>query len=307
MSTHHDHHGHNHSHALPNTFGKAFLIAILSNSLFIILQIVYAYIANSTSLIADAFHNLGDVFGLVLAWLASDLTRRAPTHRTTYGLKKTTILSALTNGLILVFTCGIIVREAISKLIYLTSMDALPVIIIAGIGIVINFTTALLFLKDSNDLNIKGAYLHLMYDAIISAGVVISAAIIYWTHWYWIDPILSLVITVIILKGSWSLFAKSFMLIIDGVPDNISWSAVSQYLLNKEGVENFHDLHIWAISTQENAMSVHLYMPQSELNDRTRSQWVEEIKQQFQIQHVTIQTEKTLNDCNDACNNSTYI
>lgn len=294
----HKHHSHNHDEI---TFDRAFLIAIVANGIFVVLQIIYAYIANSTSLLADAFHNLGDVLGLILAWIATGLMKRKPTQKATYGLKKTSILSALVNGGILIFTCGIIATEAMYKLISPTEIQAVSVMIVAGIGIIVNGTTAMLFLRGSDDLNIRGAYLHLFYDALISVGVVLSAALLYWTGWLWIDPLVGLLIAVVILKGTWSLFADSFRLIIDGVPRGISWAAVSGFLLARPGVKSIHDLHIWAISTKENAMSVHLYMPDDTLSDESRAVMVEQLRKEFGIQHVTIQTEKTDTHCNDAC------
>ena len=294
----HDHHGHNHDAV---TYDGAFLIAIVANGLFVILQIIFAYVAHSTSLLADAFHNLGDVLSLVLAWLATSLMKRKPTEKTTYGLKKTSILAALTNGILLVFTCGIIATEAVYKLFSPTEVQAVSVMIVAGIGILINSGTAVLFLRGSDDLNIRGAYLHLFYDALVSVGVVVSAALLYWTGWLWIDPIVGLLIALVILKGTWALFADSFRLIIDGVPSHISWNAVSDFLLTIPGVQGIHDLHIWAMSTQENALSVHLYMPNVELSDEARIELVEQLRKQFGIQHITIQTEKTKTECNDAC------
>ncbi len=293
-------HNHNHNHGVV-TYDKAFLIAIVANGGFVILQIIFAYMAHSTSLLADAFHNLGDVLGLVLAWIATNLMKRKPTEKTTYGLKKASILAALTNGILLVFTCGIIATEAVYKLFSPTEIHAGSVMIVAGIGIIINSATALLFLRGSDDLNIRGAYLHLFYDALISVGVVLSAGLLYWTGWLWIDPVVGLLIAIVILKGTWALFADSFRLIIDGVPNNISWSAVSEFLLTRPGVHGVHDLHIWAMSTQENAMSVHLYMPHDELTDEARVELVKQLKEQFSIQHSTIQIEKTETDCNDAC------
>ena len=296
---HHDHDGH--SHSAPVTYNRAFFISILANGLFVVLQIVFAYIANSTSLLADAFHNLGDVLGLVLAWGAMGLMKRKPTERTTYGLKKTSILAALLNGVLLVFTCGIIATEAVYKFISPSETQALSVMIVAAVGIIVNGSTALLFIKGSDDLNIRGAYLHLFYDALVSVGVVVSAAILYYTHWQWIDPLVGLLIAIVIIKGTWSLFADSFRLIIDGVPSSISLTEVSTYFLAKPDVKGIHDLHIWAMSTQENALSVHLYMPEEQLTDSLRAQWVEELKNKFGIQHVTIQTERTQDDCNDVC------
>jgi len=298
----HDHHGHNHAVV---TYDRAFLIAIIANGLFVILQIIFSYVANSTSLLADAFHNLGDVLGLVLAWLATTLMKRKPTEKATYGLKKTSILAALANGVLLVFTCGIIATEAVYKLFSPTEVQAVSVMIVAGIGIVVNGATAILFMQGSDDLNIRGACLHLFYDALISVGVVISAGLLHLTCWLWIDPLVGLLIALVILKGTWSLFTDSFRLIIDGVPRTISWAAVSEFFLKYPGVEGIHDLHIWAMSTKENALSVHLYMPNELLTDKSRAKLVEQLHKDFGIQHVTIQTEKTETDCNDACHGPT--
>ncbi|MBI2786802.1 MAG: cation transporter, partial [Legionella longbeachae] len=208
MSTHshgdlHHHHEHKHN---TTTYDKAFIISILANGLFVILQIIFSYVSHSTSLLADAFHNLGDVLGLVLAWIATILMKRTPTMKATYGLKKISILSALANGILLVFSCGIIATEAVYKLFASTEVHAISVMIIAGIGVVINLSTALMFMRGSEDLNIRGAYLHLFYDALVSVGVVLSALLLYWTGWLWIDPIVGLLIAFFILKGTWSLF-----------------------------------------------------------------------------------------------------
>lgn len=309
IHTHGDSHNHHHhgSNKSAVAYNKAFTISIVANGLFVVLQIVFAYLAHSTSLLADAFHNLGDVLGLVLAWIATVLMKRAPTMKATYGLKKTSILSALANGILLVFTCGIIATEAVYKLFSPTEVQAVSVMIVAAFGILINSTTALLFARGSADLNIRAAYLHLFYDALVSVGVVISAALLFWTGWLWIDPVVGLLIALIILKGTWSLFTGSFRLIIDGVPEHISWTEVSDFLLSKPGVKGFHDLHIWALSTQENAMSVHLHMPFDTLSDSLRAEWVEQLRHQFNIQHVTIQVERTATDCSDACHNPGFL
>lgn len=294
----HEHHGHHHGEM---QYNSAFLIAIIANSIFVVLQIIYAYIAHSTSLLADAFHNMGDVLGLVLAWIAFGLMKRKPTSKTTYGFKKISILAALVNGALLMFTCGIIATEAVYQLISPTEVKAISVMIVAGIGIIVNGTTAMLFLRGSEDLNIHAAYLHLFYDALISVGVVISAAFLHYTGWLWIDPVMGLFIALVIVKGTWSLFADSFRLIIDGVPRHISWNDVNQFLATWPGVLGVHDLHIWALSTKENAMSVHLYMPEEPLSDESRTRLLHELEEQFGIQHVTIQTEMSETRCGDAC------
>lgn len=296
----HSHQGHDHGHGAMQ-FNNAFLIAITANGLFVILQFVFSFISNSTSLMADAFHNLGDVLGLILAWTGMSLIKRKPTEKTTFGLKKTSILAALANALLLVFSCGIIFTDAVYKLIFPEQIEAISVMVVAAVGIIVNGATAALFLKGSDDLNIRGAFLHLFYDAVISLSVVVAAGILYWTGWLWVDPAMAMIIAVVILKGTWSLFKHSFMLIIDGVPLTISWLEVSEFLLAKPGVEGLHDLHIWALSTQENALSVHLYMPNEILTDSARIELVAELEEQFGIQHVTIQIEQTKTDCRDTC------
>lgn len=291
------HHDHGHCHVHESTYDKAFFIAILANGLFVILQMIYAYSAHSTSLLADAVHNLGDVLGLILAWAATRLMQRKPTPRATYGMKKTSILAALLNGALLIFSCGVIVTEAIYKLMHPSEIHALSVMTVAGMGILVNGATALLFLRGSDDLNIRGAYLHLLYDALVSVGVVIAAALYYYTKWLWIDPLMGLLIAGVILKGTWALFTDSFRLIIDGVPRSISSIAVSQFFLSKSGVQGIHDLHIWAISTKENALSVHLYMPDEDLPDTVRQVWVDELKADFDIHQITIQIERSMIHC----------
>ncbi|KTD22066.1 cation efflux system protein, CDF family [Legionella lansingensis] len=293
-------HAHGHHHA-PVEFSRAFLIAIIANGVFVLLQIVFAYIANSTSLLADAVHNLGDVLSLVLAWIANNLLKRIPTNHTTYGMKKTSILAALANGVLLVFSCGVIVTEAMYKLFSPTDVQAISVIIVASIGILVNGATAALFLRGSDDLNIRAAFLHLVYDALISVGVVVSATILYFTHWHWIDPVVGLLIAVLIMKGTWALFADSFKLIIDAVPRGISWMKVRESLQAVPGVIEVHDLHIWAISTKENALSVHLLMPAEPLTDEARQSIVKMLHDKYQIHHATIQVERNLDFCEDAC------
>ncbi|WP_019218085.1 cation diffusion facilitator family transporter [Legionella tunisiensis] len=293
-------HSHGHHHSVPH-FNRAFLIAIIANGLFVIFQIIFAYIANSTSLLADAMHNLGDVLSLILAWIANGLLKRIPTAYTTYGMKKTSILAALANGVLLVFTCGIIATEAMYKLFSPTEIHALSVMIVAGIGIVVNGATAVLFWRGADDLNIRAAFLHLFYDALISVGVVVSAALLYWTNWLWIDPIVGLLIALFIIKGTWALFSDSFRLIIDGVPRGISWTNVRESLQGEAGVVEVHDLHIWAISTQENALSVHLFMPELPLSDEARQKLVSMLREKYNIHHATIQVERSLRFCDDAC------
>lgn len=291
---------HNHTHSAP-TFNKSFLIAIIANGLFVIIQIIFAYIANSTSLLADAIHNLGDVLSLIIAWIAQNLLKRMPTKHSTYGMKKTSILAALTNGLLLVFTCGIIATEAVYKLFHSSMVSAGSVMIVAGIGIVVNAASAALFLRGSSDLNIRVAFLHLIYDALVSVGVVVAAVLLYWTGWLWLDPLVGLIISGIILKGTWTVFTDSFRLIIDGVPRGIIISEVRELLKNQLGVQGVHDLHVWALSTQENALSVHLWMPDEQLTDEARQKLGHRLREEHGIHHITIQVERTIDSCSDAC------
>ncbi|MDI9819561.1 MULTISPECIES: cation diffusion facilitator family transporter [unclassified Legionella] len=294
-------HSHSHTHHGVLEFNRAFLIAVVANGLFVICQIIFAYLANSTSLLADAVHNLGDVLSLILAWVANNLLKRIPTRQSTYGMKKTSILAALANGVLLVFTCGIIATEAMYKLFSPTEVQAVSVMIVAGIGILVNGATAALFLRGTDDLNIRAAFLHLLYDALISVGVVISAIILYWTNWLWIDPVVGLLIALLIIKGTWSLFSDSFRLIIDAVPRGISWMDVRESLLTVAGVKEVHDLHIWALSTKENALSVHLFMPEMPLSDEARQLLVKMLREKHNIHHATIQVERNLTFCDDAC------
>ncbi len=289
-----------HAHAAP-AFNTAFLIAIIANGMFVVCQIIFAYIASSTSLLADAIHNFGDVLSLIIAWIAQRLLNRLPTVRSTYGMKKTSILAALTNGVLLVFTCGIIATEAVYKLLTPSMVDARAVMIVAAIGIVVNGATAALFLSGSNDLNIRAAFLHLVYDALVSAGVVVSALLLYWTGWLWLDPLVGLLIAGIILKGTWSLFTDSFRLIIDGVPKGISMTNVSKLLRDQPGVQGIHDLHVWALSTQENALSVHLWMPEQQLTDTARQELGQRLREEHYIHHITIQVERVKGFCADGC------
>ncbi|PJD96184.1 MAG: cation transporter [Legionella sp.] len=292
---------HEHSQSRPpsKTVDKAFLIAILLNGLFVGLQLVYAGFAHSTSLFADAIHNLGDVLGLILAWLATRLMRRKPTIHSTYGMKKTSIFAALLNGSLLIFSCGIILTDALFKLMSPVEINGLSVMVVAALGIVVNGVTALFFYKGSHDLNIRGAFLHLFADALISVGVVVSSIVLLYTHWLWIDPLMGILIAAIILKGTWSLFADSFRLMMDGVPATVSWQEVEQFLSSCPGVEGVHDLHIWALSTQENALSVHLYMPKTSWSEAQRLQYIRQLKTNFDIAHITIQIEETLLACQE--------
>ncbi len=294
---HHDHDDHSHSHhghhhAPPKSFNLPFAIAVICNFSFTIFQIVFALIAGSMSLLADAAHNFGDVFGLVLAWGASWLLSLPARKQYSYGFKRTTIIAAIINALILVSTSALISFESIHKLFHLTDMNEKIVGIVAFVGIFVNGGTALLFMRGAHDdLNIKGAFLHLLGDALISIGVVVAAIIIHFTGWVWIDPIAGLAIVLIILWGTWGLLRDSVRLILDAVPHNIDEQQVHQYLAKIPGVTAVHDLHIWGLSTKEIALTAHLVMPQQKLSDEDFHHINQTLKEKFRIDHATLQVE----------------
>jgi cobalt-zinc-cadmium efflux system protein len=292
----HGHHGHDHSHGhhhpAPESFNFAFGVAVTLNLAFTFCQIFFAFKANSMSLLADATHNFGDVFGLILAWGANWLLTKPARKRYSYGYKRTTILAALTNALILVATSAIITYESIYKLLHITAINEVTVIIVALIGIVINTSTALLFMRGAHDdLNIKGAFVHLLGDALISVGVVVSAILIYYTQWSWLDPLMGLGIVMIILLGTWGLLRDSVRLIMDAVPHHINQQGIQAYLENLPGVTAVHDLHIWGLSTKEIALTVHLVMPNQPLGDADFANINLRLKKDFRIDHATIQVE----------------
>lgn len=286
---------HDHGHHAPfaETLNLSFALAILLNSGFVAAEVVYAFIAHSVSLLSDAVHNFADVLGLLMSWGATILAKKRPTQRYSYGYKKLTILAALANALLLVFTSALIVYESINKLRNPMPINETIVMVVAFIGILINGGTALLFIKKrESDLNIKSAFLHLAYDAFIALGVVLAGAIIYFTGFQWVDPIVGLVIVAIISWGSWNLLRRSVDLILGAVPYGVDQKAVTAYLRKLPGVTAVHDLHIWGLSTQETALTAHLVMPEGGLSDHVHQQINQALAEQFQIQHVTLQVEK---------------
>ncbi|GAB4298214.1 MAG: cation diffusion facilitator family transporter [Ignavibacteriaceae bacterium] len=288
------HHNHNHSNISAQNFNKAFGIGIILNVGYIIVEVAYGIIINSMALLADAGHNFSDVLGLVLAWGAAYLAKTATTEKRTYGLRKSTIIAALFNAIILMIAVGAITIEAIRNLIYPEPVHGETMMIVAGIGFVINASTAMLFMKGKEkDLNIKGAFLHMAADAGVSLGVVLGGLVIFYTNWLWVDPVISLVIVLVITIGTWGLLKDSFYLSVDAVPKDINLKEVELYLLNLEGVTDVHDLHVWAMSTTETAMTVHLVMPDEIKEDDFLKRTCAEIHQKFNIGHTTIQIEKS--------------
>jgi len=290
---HDDHHAHSHRHTTPQSFNFAFAIAVSLNLGFTIFQIIYSFLANSMSLMADAAHNFGDVFGLVLAWGASWLLTLPSRKRYSYGYKRTTILAALTNALILVSTTVLIAYESIIKFLHPAEVNTSIVIIVALIGIFINGGTALLFMKGAHDdLNIKGAFLHLLGDALISIGVVVAGITIWYTHWLWLDPCVGLGIIVVILWGTWGLLRDSVRLILDAVPRHVDQQGIHAFLQQLPGVKAVHDLHIWGLSTKEVALTAHLIMPGVGLSDADYAKINAALKEKFKIDHATVQVER---------------
>jgi len=291
---HHDHsHAHDHaahSHA-PTNFGWAFAIGASLNAGFVIAELIFGYAANSLALISDAVHNLSDVIALLLAWAAAWLAQKRPTQRYTYGYRRASILAALFNaGLLLVAVGGIIV-EAINRLQEPAAVSSWTVMVVAAFGIAINGSTALLFMRGRDgDLNIRGAYLHMAADAGVSLGVVVAALVIMLTGWLWVDPVISLVIAAAVLASGWGLARDSVNLALDGVPRGIELARVKDYLGALEGVSEVHDLHIWAMSTNETALTAHLVRPDG-TDDAFLHRVCEELSHRFNIHHATLQIE----------------
>lgn len=273
-------------------YSRAFAIGIGLNSAFVLVEAIFGFQANSLALIADAGHNLGDVLGLALAWGAAHLTRRGPTARLTYGLGNSTIWAAATNAFLLLVACGAIAWEAVGRVLAPQPVASLTVIAVAAIGVLVNATSALMFLPGrKSDLNIRGAFLHLAADAAVSAAVVIAGLLIYYGGWNLLDPLASMVIVLVIIAGVWQLLRESVHLALAGVPFSIDPTAVQEYLAALPGVRDAHDLHIWAISTSEVALTVHLVMPDGLPGDGFLSELEQELERRFAIHHTTIQIE----------------
>ncbi|HYL88856.1 MAG TPA: cation diffusion facilitator family transporter [Burkholderiales bacterium] len=286
-----DHHEHGHAHPASN-FGRAFAIGIALNMVFVAVEIVFGLLGNSVALLADAFHNLSDVFGLVIAWVATVLSRQPPSTRFTYGLRGTSILAALGNALFLLVTVGAIAWEAIQRLWHPEPVAAAMVIAVAAVGIAINGATALLFASGrKGDINIRGAFLHMAADAAVSAGVVVAGIGTLATGWLWLDPVASLVIVLVIVWGTWGLLKESAVMSLAAVPQGIDRRAVESYLAALPGVTAVHDLHIWAMSTTETALTGHLVIPQGHPGDAFLLRVCDELNGKFRIGHATLQIE----------------
>lgn len=282
---------HHHHHATPD-YNRAFLAGVLLNVAFIVIEVIYGFLADSLALLTDAGHNVSDVLGLLLAWGAATLARRKPSARRTYGFSRATIIASLFSGLLLMGAVGAIAWEAVSRFMTPAAPAGKTIVIVAGIGVVINTATALFFLrgKDS-DLNIRGAYLHMAADAAVSLGVVISGLAIWQFGLNWLDPASSLLIAAVILASTWSLLRDSLNLAVDAVPREVDPVAVRDFLLSRPNVVAVHDLHIWAMSTTDTALTAHLVMSPRPGNDQFLNDVSDELEKQFHIGHPTIQIE----------------
>lgn len=290
--------GHDHSHTQSQDFNAAFAIGIALNVAYVLFEIVFGVIGHSLALLADAGHNVSDVLGLLLAWCAIYLTKTRATPRRTYGLGRSSILAALANAILLLVVVGGITWEAIRRFSEPGEVGGRTVMIVAALGIVMNGVTALLFVRGrKQDLNIKGAFLHMAADTAVSAGVVIAGLIIIMTGWHWVDPVTSLAINAVIIWGTWGLLRHSLAMALDLVPANVDPTAVRSYLETLGGVTAVHDLHIWPLSTTRIALTVHLEMPDGAAGDEFLQSVCEHLHRTFGIEHSTIQIEKNANAC----------
>jgi len=284
-------HHHNHGHHVTD-YSRAFAIGTTLNVGFVLLEVIYGISAHSVALLADAGHNLSDVLSLVLAWGASVLTRRQPSHRYTYGLRRSSILIALLNAIILLIAMGGIAWEAVQRFNAPGPVAGTTVIGVAAVGIIINTVTALLFMSGrQRDLNIRGAFLHMAADAGVSLGVVLAGIAILVTGWLWFDPVVSLLIVAVVVVGTWKLLQDSVNLAMDAVPEGIEPLAVRTYLSELPNVAQVHDLHIWAMSTTETALTAHLVIPTGPPGDAFLCGICKVLHDQFGIEHATLQVE----------------
>ena len=288
----HDHdHGPGHHHHAPASFGAAFAIGAVLNIALVVAQIVVGVAAGSMALVADAAHNFGDVLGLLFAWAAAVLGMRAPSMGRTYGWGRFSILAALANAVVLLIGSGAIAVEAAQRLFEPGTLAPVPVMIAAGAGIVINGLTAVLFSRGHDDLNIRATFLHMAADAAVSAGVLIGAGLIALTGWQWLDPLISLAIVIVILRGSWSILLEAAHLATDGVPRRVNRAEVQRYLGGLPGVVEVHDLHIWALSTTEVALTAHLVRAETADDQHLIQIAGDGLAARFRIGHATLQIE----------------
>ncbi|MCL2283012.1 MAG: cation diffusion facilitator family transporter [Fibromonadales bacterium] len=292
--------GHNHEHHHHSDMSKAFAWGIALNSVFVVAEAIIGYLSGSLAILADAGHNLADVASLLIAFLAFRLALAKPTSKYTYGYKKATVLAALANAVILLIAIAVIVYEALERISSPVEIDGKIVMLTAGIGILINGFTAMLFFRNrEDDLNIKGAYLHLAADALVSLGVVISGAVILFASLYWLDSAISIIIAIVIFASTWALLKQTLRISLDGVPHNINAEEITKEIERSHGVKSVHHLHIWALSTTQNALTAHIVLSE-EIQLKDVSKIKEEIRHKAEhlgIQHCTLETESAGDKC----------
>lgn len=292
----HDHSGHSHGEIKETNMGPLFAWGVGLNVVFASIEIVFGLLSNSVALVADATHNFSDVLGLILAWGALMLAKKIPNGRYTYGYRSATILSVLVSTTLLFVAVGGIVWSALGRFTHPEPITGMTMIAVAAVGIFINGISAWLLSKGNNDLNVKSAFMHLIADAAVSAGVVLAGILIYFTGWTMIDPIISLVISVVVIWTGWGVLRDAIKLSLNAVPKSIDIEKVKTYLENLEGVTKLHDLHIWPLSTSETALTGHLVIPSATHNDDFLHKVAHELKDKFGIGHTTIQIEKSEDD-----------
>lgn len=313
MGTGHSHgdtgHGHNHSHGhahthshghshAPASYGRAFAIGVVLNTLFVVVEAAYGLLSGSMALVADAGHNLSDVLSLLIAWGASVMAARPASARFTYGFKSSSILAALANAGLLLVAIGAILIETLRRFVEPAPVQGMTMIVVAGIGVLINTGTALLFMGGrKHDINIRGAFLHMAADALVSVGVVIAGVLILLTGKSWIDPVTGILIVAVIAWGTWGLLKDSVKMGLLAVPEGIDDAEVRAFLTGLPGVAAVHDLHIWPMSTTETALTAHMVMPAGHPGDAFLHDLAHELEHRFRIGHPTIQVEVGERDC----------
>ena len=292
MTGNHNHAGHSHAAHAPPDFGMAFAVGITLNLAFVLVEAGFGFWSGSIALIADAGHNFSDVLGLVIAWVGITLSKRPPSRRFTYGLKGSSILAALANAVLLLVAVGAILLEAVQRLIDPQPVAGVTVMAVAAVGILVNGITALLFARGRrDDINIRGAYLHMTADAAVSAAVVIAGALMLWSGALWIDPLASILVALVILWGSFALLRDSVLMSLAAAPIGLDLDQLEAALLGLAGVTRVHDLHVWHISTTETALTAHLVMPEAPANDRFLKDAADLVARRFHIHHATFQVE----------------
>ncbi len=282
-----------HHHPNPGNYNLAFAVGVGLNLVFVLVEAGYGIVAGSLALISDAGHNLGDVLGLVMAWGAAWLATKSPTRRLTYGFRRTTILASLFSAVLLLVMLGGIAWEAYGRFSEPNPVDGPTIIVVAAIGVVINAATALMFVSGKkHDLNIRAAYVHMAADAAVSVGVVVTGVAIMFSGWLWLDPLISMVIVVIVMLGTWDLLRDSLHLSVDGVPRDIDIDRIRTWLAAQTGVLEVHDLHVWALSTTETALTAHLITRHTIIDNLFLDRLQQRLHEDFAIDHTTIQIEQ---------------